>query len=149
MPDRIKQFKSGKFSVPKNRHYEVMLANCHPKGRHIHVTGQVVFDVMDGDATNLTTESLTILVSVAFFVFLFLTILSIRINWGTRADYEYGRFGLVSIAEEEEDEQEQDEELSQTYDNDSMYNDEDDQEDDDAESGGHSLLLRVEQATIV
>lgn len=97
MPARIKQNESGKFSMPKNRHYEVMLANCHERGRRIHVRGQVVFDLVDGEApvTNLTATSLTILVSVAFTVFALLTILAIRINWGTRADFEYEQYGLL------------------------------------------------------
>lgn len=97
MPDHITQHKSRKFSMPKERHYEVILANCHEKGRHIHITGQVVFDLLDTEATinNLTPGSFTILMSVGFMVFALFTILAIRINWGTRVDFEQEQYGLV------------------------------------------------------
>ena len=148
MPDRL-HAKNGKFSVPNaNRNYEVMLANCHQQGRHMRVTGQVVFDLDYNDATaNLTTESLAILISTALLVFLLLTMLAIRINWGTRADYEYERYGgFVSITTEEEE----DEEQSQTDDDDNRNNTIDyHDEDEDTESEEHSLSLRIEQATLV
>ena len=98
MPDRIKRSKNKKFSMPKNRHYEVMLAHCNEKGRHLHVMGQVVFDLVDSDAVvnNLTAQSLTILVSLAFAVFALLTVLAIRINLGTRADFEHAQYSILS-----------------------------------------------------
>jgi len=135
MPDRIKQFKSSKFSMPKNHHYEVMLANCNEKGRHIHVTGQVVFDLVDTESTvnNLTAESLTILVSVAFLVFTLLTILAIRINWGTRSDFEHNQYGLVSD-NNEDDNNEDDERESLTDDNESSQSEEEGHQNDEIES---------------
>lgn len=104
MPDRIKQNKHSKFSMPQDRHYEVMLANCHERGRRVHVMGQVVFNLVDSDAIveNLTSESSTILGLVAFAVFALLTILAIRINWGTRADFEQQRYGLVPDTDNEQ-----------------------------------------------
>jgi hypothetical protein len=107
MPDRITQHKYSKFSMPKERNYEVLLANCHEKGRHIHVVGQVVFDLVNTDTVvnNLTAGSMTILVSVAFMVFAFLTIVVIRINWGTRADFEQEQdYGLVPDNDGDEEE---------------------------------------------
>ena len=103
MPSRIKQHKYNKFSMPESRRYDVMLANCHNHGRHVHVMGKVVFDVVDDDATvnNLTGESLTILVLVAFAVFALLTILAVRINWGTQADFDEQRYGLVPDTDDE------------------------------------------------
>jgi hypothetical protein len=106
MPDRIKQKRDNHFSMPKNRPYEVMLANCHRKGRHIHVMGQVVFDVIDGDGPmdDLTSGSMTILVSVAVLVFAVMTILAVRVNWGTQADFERLQYGLVPNNDESEQE---------------------------------------------
>ena len=97
---------------------------------------------------SLTAQSLAILVSMALFVFLLLTMLAIRINWGTRADYEYERYGLLSDTTEEEEQQ-----LSQTDDDNRSntidYHEEGDQEEDeDTESGEHNPSLRIEQATI-
>ena len=87
-------------------HYEVMLANCNQKGRQIHVVGQVVFDVVDSDAVvnNLTAESLTILVSLASMVFALLTILAVRVNLGTRADFEHAQYLIVSGNDEDGEE---------------------------------------------
>ena len=104
MPDRIKHRKNYKFTVPKNRHCEVMLANCNRKGRRMHVAGQVVFELVEGDAVinNLTAESLMFLLSLAFMVFALLTSLAIRINWGTRSDFEEAHYAIVSGSDEAE-----------------------------------------------
>jgi len=163
MPDRIKQYKNSKFSMPKNRHYEVMLANCHEKGRHLHVMGQVVFDLVDGEAAvnNLTATSLTILVSVALTVFGLLTILAIRINWGTRSDFEQEQYGLVPDSDEGGQESSldpdngEDEQESPIGSNVSTDNeDEEDIIDDDSDGANPEVVelgfsLRVMRATIV
>jgi hypothetical protein len=110
MPNHI---KSGKFHVPKDRYYEVMLANCNQNGQHVHVSGQVVFDFQEG-SVQLTNSSLALLISLAFTVFISLSLLAVRINWGTRADFEYSLSGspreqVVPIDDmDEEDRQEED-----------------------------------------
>jgi len=127
MPNHI---TNGKFQVPKDRYYEVMLANCNQNGQHVHVSGQVVFEFQDGPV-QLTNGSLALLISLAFTVFISLSILAVRINWGTRADFEYSRFAsppeqVVPTDNTDEDDQE-----------------EDDGEDDDDEHG------ETERVTIV
>ena len=106
MPDQVKQYRSARFSVPKDKHYEVMLANCHQRGRNVHVSGQVIFDLVGGDAdatfNNLTAESVTILTSVAVLVFFVLSILAVRVNWGTRSDFEQDIHGLVSSTDDDD-----------------------------------------------
>mmetsp|Transcript_10558 Transcript_10558/g.20874 ORF Transcript_10558/g.20874 Transcript_10558/m.20874 type:complete len:325 (+) Transcript_10558:107-1081(+) len=103
MPDQVKQYRSAKFSVPKNKHYEVILANCHQRGRNVCVSGQVVFDLMGGNTmfNNLTAKSVTILTSVAVMVFFALTILAVRVNRGTRSDFEQDLYGLVSSTDDD------------------------------------------------
>eukprot|EP00537_Pseudo-nitzschia_pungens_P014035 CAMPEP_0172387178 /NCGR_PEP_ID=MMETSP1061-20121228/4539_1 /TAXON_ID=37318 /ORGANISM="Pseudo-nitzschia pungens, Strain cf. pungens" /LENGTH=393 /DNA_ID=CAMNT_0013116749 /DNA_START=263 /DNA_END=1441 /DNA_ORIENTATION=+ len=99
MPDRIVQTKAARFHVPRDKHYEVLLANCHPRGKNLRVGGQVVFDlVASGDETigDLTPLAIVVLVAVAVVVFGVLTVLAVRVNWGTRSDferelYEYGQ----------------------------------------------------------
>jgi hypothetical protein len=68
--------------------------------------GQVVFDVIDGDGPmdDLTSGSMTILVSVAVLVFAVMTILAVRVNWGTQADFERLQYGLVPNNDESEQE---------------------------------------------
>lgn len=89
--------------MPEAKHYEVMLANCHLQGRKIRVSGQVVFDLVDDDVYSLTKESLTVLISVAAVVFVVFTILTVRVNMGTRADFERAHYGLVPNDEEPEE----------------------------------------------
>jgi hypothetical protein len=144
MPDHITQHKYRKFSMPKERHYEIILANCHEKGRHIHITGQVVFDLLNTEAVvnDLTAGSFTILMSVGFVVFALFTILVIRINWGTQADFEQGQYGLVPYNSGEEEDfgtpNADEEEIDRI-------------EDDDAnpEVGERANLSRVAQASII
>jgi len=118
MPNHVKQ--GGKFSVPKGRYYEVLLANCKQEGQHVHVAGQVLFDFQDGPV-EITNGSFAILTALAFLVFLSLSILAIRIDWGTRADYEYGR-GFVSHEQLPTDDTEEDDQEGQEGGNDENEN---------------------------
>lgn len=127
MPNHI---TNGKFHVPKDRYYEVMLANCNQNGQHVHVSGQVVFEFQDGPV-QLTNGSLALLISLAFTVFISFSILAVKINWGTRADFEYSRFASPS------------EQVVPTDNTDEDDQEEDDGEDDDDEHG------ETERATIV
>lgn len=105
MPTHI---KNAKFSVPEKRFYEVILANCNGKGQRVHVSGQVVFDFEYG-IYQLTGKSMVILMSVAFFVFVCLSTLAIRISCGTRSDFESRRLGRhVRVPTEDNDAIEED-----------------------------------------
>lgn len=153
MPDRIKQRQYNKFSVPEARHFEVMLANCNPNARKIRVRGQVVFEVVDADVSDLTSESLSVLVSVACLVFLVLTILTVRVNLGTRATFEQTHYGLVPDIDEEEDGEPEspstdDHEGMSSTDNEGVGDDLF-QDEEVSEVGEHGNSSRMAQATIV
>jgi len=93
--------KNGKIKVPvKDRSYDILIANCNENGRHIQLTGQVVFD-LDDDYITLTAGSLTILTLVAFAVCLFFSLLSVRIERGTHADWEYQQFRRIEALREQ------------------------------------------------
>jgi hypothetical protein len=101
MPSNIKK-NSGTFKVPvPDKNFNVMLANCNDNGRPVSLTGQVVFD-FEENFTPITPYSLTLLTSVALFVCLCFSCLSIKIDRGTRADWEYQRFQNVEILLEEQ-----------------------------------------------
>ena len=58
MPSHIKS-GSATFKVPSpNRSYDVMIANCNDHGRHVHLTGGVVFSIDADDSLNITPGSL-------------------------------------------------------------------------------------------
>jgi hypothetical protein len=98
MPSHIKS--NGTFKVPvQNRNYNVMLANCNDQGRSVSVTGQVVFD-FDENLTPITPKTLTVLTSVALAICLLFSALSIKIDRGTRADWEYRRFQNFEVLRE-------------------------------------------------
>ena len=105
MQDRIKQRKTARFSGTKERHYEVVLANCHRHGRNVRVNGQVVFDLVETEsiANNLTRGSAAILSSVALVVFLALSVLAVRVRLGTRSDFERELYGLVPSTDDDGD----------------------------------------------
>jgi len=158
MPDYITS-KAGKFSFPQKRYYEVMIANCNEKNEQtIHVTGQVVFDFVEYGSTPLTIRSLSILMSMAFCVFVILSMLAIRINCGTRSDFysHHRRQSFFPIADSEIDNDDNDGDDSDNDDNaisavDGTNDNDEDQEDDDNrfvdETNAISSIL--EQATIV
>lgn len=101
MPATIKKGKAI-FKVPvQDRNYNVMLANCNENGRSVSLTGQVVFD-FEENLTPITFHTLTVLTSVALMVCLFFSCLSIKVDRGTRADWEYQRFQNVEVLREEE-----------------------------------------------
>jgi hypothetical protein len=158
MPDYITS-KAGKFSFPQKRYYEVMIANCNEKNEQtIHVTGQVVFDFVEYGSTPLTIRSLSILMSMAFCVFVILSMLAIRINCGTRSDFysHHRRQSFFPIADSEIDNDDNDGDDSDNDDNaispvEGTNDNDEDQEDDDNrivdETNAISSIL--EQATIV
>ncbi|KAG7372102.1 hypothetical protein IV203_018245 [Nitzschia inconspicua] len=101
MPSNMKK-TNGIFKVPiQNRNYNVMLANCNDNGRPVSLRGQVVFD-FEENYTPITPRSLTVLTSVALMVCLLFSCLSIKIDRGTRAHWEYQRFQNVEISREEQ-----------------------------------------------
>jgi hypothetical protein len=103
MPSHIKR-SAGTFKVPiQNRYYDVMIANCNEHGRRIQLAGQVVFAFEDNLTPILTARSLTILTTVAFAVCLVLSLLSIKIERGTRSDWEYQQFHNVEVEREEQE----------------------------------------------
>ena len=142
MPDRIKQRQYNKIHMPEAKHYEVMLANCAANGRKVRVSGQVVFDLVDDDVDSLTRQSLTILVSVAAVVFCLFVILTVRVNMGTRSDFEQAHYGLVP--DDDEDEQPAAAEDAATQNEEDRFEDEGIRE--PRELSG---LSRMTQATIV
>ena len=106
MPSHIKH-SSGIFKVPvKNRNYDVMIANCNENGRRVQLAGQVVFDFEDNFAP-LTSGSLTILTMIAVAVCLVLSLLSIKIERGTRSDWEYQRIRSFEAEREDQERQRQ------------------------------------------
>ena len=149
MPDRIKQRQYNKFSMPEAKHYEVMLANCHPNARKIRVRGQVVFDLVDDGDVDLTKDSISVLVSVACLVFVVLTILTVRVNLGTRADFEQSHYGLVP--DEEETNDAAPESPPRASEDDVARGEEEDRfrDEDNSEAGEHGNVLGMTQATIV
>lgn len=100
MPSHIAK-SSDRFTIPvQNRNYDVMIANCNGEGRRISLSGQVVFDFQN-DIAPITPKSLALLTFVALSVCLMFTLLSIKIDRGTRADWEYRRVQNVEIQREE------------------------------------------------
>eukprot|EP00536_Pseudo-nitzschia_multiseries_P018272 jgi/Psemu1/70493/estExt_Genemark1.C_23270002 len=94
-------FVGSGFSVPTSgQHYEVLLANCDPNGKTIRVRGRVVFDLLDDrDDENQILPAgagagaIAILVGVAALVFAILSVLAVRVNRGTRSDFEREVYG--------------------------------------------------------
>jgi hypothetical protein len=83
-----KHVNNGSFMVPvENRYYEVMIANCNEHGRKVTISGQVEFD--SGKQNGLSIESEVKLALVAFAICIFFSVISIRIRFGTQADYDY------------------------------------------------------------
>ncbi len=143
MPDRIKQRQYNKIRMPETKHYEVMLANCAANGRKVRVSGQVVFDLVDDGVDSLTRQSLTVLVSVAAVIFCLFVILTVRVNMGTRADFERAHYGLVPDDDDDEaaapeDAREQQETSDDTFEDEGIQ--------EPREPAG---LSRMTQATIV
>jgi hypothetical protein len=119
MPSNINK-SDGTFKVPvQDRNYNVILANCNDKGRPVSVTGQVVFD-FEESFTPVTPRTLIILTSVALAICLFFSALSIKIDRGTRADWEYRRFQNFGVLQEEQTQ----ERLEGNYGNEGVTNDE-------------------------
>jgi len=131
MPNHVKN--GGTFSVPKNKYYEVMIANCNQSGQHVHVTGQVVFDFQENGyagSGELTNTTFALLVSLACMVFLTFSLLSVRINWGTRADFERTRGFFVSVHSQHSHVHDHDDTQVPTVENDDTSDEEDQQEPD-------------------
>ena len=134
MPSHIKR-SAGTFQVPvKNRNYDVMIANCNENGRRVMLKGQVVFDFQEKNFTPLTSGSLTILTTVAFAVCLILSLLSIKIERGTRSDWEYQRFQSIEAEREDRERERLRTNVSQ--------NDGDDQEEEEEEEEMERVQLR-------
>jgi hypothetical protein len=105
MPSHIKS-GSATFKVTSpNRSYDVMIANCNDHGRHVHLTGGVVFSIDADDSLNITPGSLCLLTAVALGVCLLCSFLTIRIDRGTRADWEYQQFQNFEAMREDEERQ--------------------------------------------
>jgi hypothetical protein len=101
MPSNIIK-SNGTFKVPvQNRNYNVMLANCNEKGRPVSVSGQVDFD-FEENFTPITPRTVTILTFVALAICILFSALSIKIDRGTRADWEYRRFQSFEMLREEQ-----------------------------------------------
>lgn len=84
-----KHVKNGSFPIQgENRYYDVMIANCNEHGRKVTISGHVEF-VFGNNANGLSIEPEVKLTLVALGICIFFSIISIRIRFGTQADYNY------------------------------------------------------------